>query len=96
MPSVIFLGLSGFLVWTNAVLWVITNMWIAQFTMPSTRYIFPAALPTVLLTVAGISALAASNRRVQRWLIYAIVAAFAVLNVVGLWTIGEFYSNLPV
>lgn len=96
VPGVIFLGLSGFLVWTNAVLWVVTNMWIAQFTMPSTRYTFPAALPTVLLTVAGIAALAASNRRVQRWVIVGMVAAFFVLNLVGLHTIVDFYANLPV
>lgn len=96
VPAVLFLGLSGFLVWTNAALWVVTNMWIAAFLMPSTRYTFPAALPTILLTVAGVAGLVASNRKVQRWVIYAMVAAFFVLNVVGLWTIREFYSNLPI
>ena len=96
IPGVVFLGLSGFLVWANAVLWVLTFMWVARFGLPSTRYTFPAALPTVLLTVAGISSLASSNRRVQRWVIYGVVLAFAVLNVAALMRIHEFYSTLPV
>ena len=95
-PGVVFLGISGFLVWTNAVLWVLTFMWIARFGLPSVRYTFPAALPTVLLTVAGLAALASSNRRVQRWVIYGVVAAFALLNIAALIRISEFYSTLPV
>lgn len=96
IPGVVFLGISGFLVWTNAVLWVLTFMWIARFGLPSTRYTFPAALPTVLLTVAGIAALASANRRVQNWVIYGVVAAFALLNIAALLRISEFYSTLPV
>lgn len=95
-PGVVFLGISGFLVWTNAVLWVLTFMWIARFGLPSVRYTFPAALPTVLLTVAGLAALASSNRRAQRWVIYGVVAAFALLNIAALIRISEFYSTLPV
>ena len=91
-PALLFLGLAGVLGWSLAILRPLP-LFEARMVFPTARYAFPAMIPTVLVLVAGWSALWTRSYRLFGMCL--LVGFMIGLNVAAVWTIKSFYGSLP-
>ncbi len=92
VPALVFLGIAGVLGWSNVVLRVLPLL-DGRTVFAAPRYGFPAVLPAVLAIVGGWSALWPVRLRLHGTLV--LLAGFAGLDALAVWTIWSFYQSLP-
>ena len=91
-PVIVFLMLSGMLVWGNTIMRPLPLL-NEQYVLPATRYTFPAITVTVLVLVGGWWALWPQKQRT--YAVGALLLGLLILNVVSIGTIWSFYYSIP-
>ncbi len=92
VPALTFLSIAGVLVWSNVVLRVLPLL-DGRIVFAAPRYGFPAVLPAMLAIVGGWSMLWPVRLRLHGMLV--LLAGFAGLDALAVWTIWSFYQSLP-
>jgi hypothetical protein len=97
VDSIIFLGLSLFLIWATAFLRGTNTIVDGRYFIPVARYAYPAIIPTMMLLCAGWLEISSKVRRVIKAPEYltAIMffAFFLALDILGIFTIFNFYFS---
>lgn len=87
----LFLLVVFVLIWLNALLRVIPNMFLRPNPLlPVARYAFPAVIPTMLLLIMGWSGNLPGG--VRKWTAMLLLLALFITNIISLITIHRFYS----
>lgn len=91
-PALLFLGISGVLVWGNTVARPLPIL--EAIIVPVARYAFPVAIPTALVLAGGWWSL--WPKRYRAYGAFVFLLCLAGLNVVSVWTIWSFYRALSL
>lgn len=91
-PALVFLAIAALSVWVTVSMWPLSYFVMSRVTLPSSRYAFPVAAPTMLMLVGGWWAL--WPRRWRAIGIGVVVVAMLALNAISIVTILSYYRGI--